>query len=183
MEKWKEIKGFEDYYLISDKGNVIRKKGTSHLKPKNLKHLFDKDGYARVNLKINGKTNSRFIHRLVAEAFINNPLNKPQVNHINGIKTDNCLSNLEWCTISENRVHAYSTGLQNGLSRRGEKSNFNKLSKSQVKEIKSIYSGDLRGVPLNKRNGRKTLKEISKMYNVTDGCIQSIISNRSWNYD
>ena len=69
------------------------------------------------------------------ETFIDNPLNKPQVNHINGIKSDNRLINLEWCTLSENRIHSYSNNLQNGINRQGVKNNFNKLSETCILHI------------------------------------------------
>ena len=115
MEIWKAIKGFEEQYEVSNIGNirsidrivkhyiegVTRKyKGAS----KNIR-LNDK-GYFRCNLKKDGKRFDFTTHRLVAEAFIPNEESKPVVNHKNGIKTDNRVENLEWCTISENVIHA-----------------------------------------------------------------------------
>lgn len=171
MEKWKDVPGFEPYYEISSFGNIRRKAGSSHLKPKNLKYVFDKDGYPRVNLKVKQKTNSRLVHRLLAKAFIENPLNKPQVNHINGVKKDCRIENLEWCTLSENRVHAYSSGLQNGLSRRGQKNNFSKLTEDQILHIRSLY------IPYKFTN-----KMIAEIYGVTEGCVSAITSRRTWSW-
>lgn len=98
---WREIEGFKDY-MISNTGDVYSKISNKILKPR--KHT---GGYLRCGLR--GK--DKFIHRLVAQAFIPNPQNKPQVNHIDGDKTNNCVDNLEWSTSSENIGHAHRTGL------------------------------------------------------------------------
>lgn len=182
MEIWKDIKGFEGYYEVSNKGNVKRKEGTSHLKIKKLKMILDKDGYHRVNLKVKQKAFTKIVHRLVCEVFIPNPENKSQVNHINGIKGDNRLENLEWCTLSENRQHAYDTGLQNGYSRRGCKNNFNKLSKEDVLNIRNEYSGDARGFSSKNISKMVTQNDLAKKYNVTRSCISHILNNKSWEW-
>lgn len=181
-EIWKPVKQFPRYYLVSNIGNVKRVPGSSHLKSKKLKLIPDKDGYPRVNLKIKQKTNIRMVHRLVAEAFIPNPENKPQVNHINGIKNDNRVENLEWATLSENRQHAYDTGLQNGKSRQGEKNNFAKLAKEDILKIRKMYKGDLRGVNPSDYNGRMTMKEIGEIFGVTGSCIAMVINGQSWKH-
>jgi hypothetical protein len=105
MEEWKPIKGYEDRYEASSCGRIrsYNKKRQTYLILKSYNHK----GYLRVDLR--GKLPR--VHRIVAEAFIPNPLNKPEVNHINGIKSDNRVVNLEWCTRQENQNHAYDTGL------------------------------------------------------------------------
>ena len=101
-EIWNDVVGYEGLYKVSNKGNVFsvmrvssqgKKCGGLTLKPRNVGY-----GYLQVSLYKNGKMKQKFIHRLVAEAFIPNPENLPQINHIDEVKTNNELSNLEWCT-------------------------------------------------------------------------------------
>lgn len=142
MEIWKTIIGHEGYqvsnlsrfrsvdrFVNHPSGGVAKRNGQI------LKQVNDKDGYKLVNFKKNQKSNTKRVHRIIAQNFIPNPDNKLQVNHINGIKYDNRIENLEWCTLSENRKHAYRTGLQNSTTRQGVKNNFAKLNEIQVKEI------------------------------------------------
>ena len=106
-------------YLVSEDGAITdtcSRYGDDY-KPKT--HICRK-GYARVNMVVDGHKRMMQAHRVVAETFIPNPDNKPQVNHINGVKTDNRADNLEWVTNSENVTHAWASGLRVGVPLRDE---------------------------------------------------------------
>ena len=102
MEKWKDVKGYEGLYQVSDLGRI---KSFKTSRPKALTVQPDSRGYLQIGLVKDGKRKNFKVHRLVAKAFINNEFNKPQVNHINEDKTDNRAVNLEWVTQSENSNH------------------------------------------------------------------------------
>lgn len=106
QEIWKDIKEYEGLYQISNLGNVKSLKRNKLLKP-----IKDKDGYLCVTLYKMCKLKEKKVHRLVAQTFILNPENKPQVNHIDGNKQNNVVNNLEWCTRLENIEHAWKIGL------------------------------------------------------------------------
>ena len=149
QEIWKDINGMEDRYQISNKGRVRskeRKYTVTHwnrfktitcertVKSKILKERDNGHGYMNVNLHAEDGQKTKYIHNLMAEHFIPNPENKPQVNHKNGIKDDNRLSNLEWSTAQENIDHAWETGLFVS----GVDNPRSKLNKSQVLKIREM---------------------------------------------
>lgn len=117
MENWRPVVGYESLYSVSDKGNVkslpksvtysdgrIRKYGE-----KILRLQISKSGYAVINLTKDGYKRTKYVHRLVAETFIPNPEQLPEVNHIDEDKTNNCSSNLEWCDRAYNNHHSMIT--------------------------------------------------------------------------
>ena len=120
-EVWKPIYKYENSYEVSNYGNIrsldryrelkLPNTTVAKIKGKPLK-LNIRGLYFSIQLYKDGKYLQRPVHQFVAYAFIPNPLNKPQVNHKDGNKLNNNVCNLEWCTASENRQHAYDTGLQ-----------------------------------------------------------------------
>lgn len=131
-EIWRDISGYEGLYQVSNSGNV--RSMNYNKKPGNIKELKQKlrnNGYLEVHLSKDGKRKYFLVHRLVAEAFLENPDNKPQVNHIDGDKSNNNVSNLEYATNSENQRHAYDNGLKNAQ----------KVCESNRKSVRCITTG------------------------------------------
>lgn len=123
-EMWKDIKGYEGLYQVSNTGKIRSLGRTVEIIDKNgrkvtrvypskiLRYARDKRGYCRTSLTLNGKSTTLIVHRIVAQTFIPNLDNKPQVNHIDGNKENNNVKNLEWCTAKENTKKAFEIGLK-----------------------------------------------------------------------
>ena len=160
MIKWKEIQGTKGYYSISELGGIKSntrtiitgitsfKSSVKHLKPYKTKK-----GYLSVDLKIDGERMIKPVHRLVAEAFIPNPENKKQVNHIDLDKTNNTVDNLEWCTQLENMKHAKDLGVFKKTQE--HKDNHSKIMSKTVSQY------DKNNNLINKFNSMKEASEIT----------------------
>lgn len=173
--QWKPIKGYEGLYEVSDVGEVKALKRTinqgkchrtweEHI----VKFSVDGNGYFRTNLAKDGVNKTVKVHRLVAEAFIPNPSNLPEVNHIDGNKQNNHVENLEWCSRSENLKHAVEIGLKR-LD--GEFNPGHKLTTKQVEFIRKSY------IPRHKDFGTVAL---GKRFGVHRKTITRIINCQSW---
>lgn len=137
-------------------------------------------GYKHVRLSKNNRPRTQVVHRIVAKAFIENPESKPQVNHINGVKDDNRVDNLEWCTQSENMLHAYRIGLQFPSEKqkrvtseraRGEKNNKAKLTEDDVIEIRALWPLDC-----------FSQQEVADAYDVSRYAIKCVTQNITWKH-
>ena len=163
-ECWEDIEGYPNY-AVSNLGRVKSKKTGKLLKS------YQTRGYLRVSLYNDAGRKCKLVHRLVAEAFIPNPDNKSDVNHINGCKTDANACNLEWATASENMSHAHSNGLRPRINTQGENNGFSKLTEFQVMQIKQLLA-----------DSKSTQKTIGSQFNVSRHTIKDIKSGRRWSY-
>ena len=175
-EIWKDIVGYEGFYLVSNLGNVksidryvkhnygdlsrrIQKGGNRNL-------IFNSDKYYCVSLGKNGKSKTFTVHRLVAIAFLENPLNLAIVNHKDGIKTNNHYTNLEWCTTQQNTQHT----TENNLISFGENHGMSKLTDMQVLEIREKY----------KPKGVYSSYRLAVEYNVSRVLINQVVRRKIW---
>lgn len=165
-EEWRNVVGYKDVYKISSLGRVMslpKQAGRQYRHRKQiLSPKITQYGYRAVSLSVNSKVKHIHVHRLIAQAFIPNPENKPFVNHIDGNKLNNSINNLEWCTNDENMKHAVDTGL---ISFKGELNPSNKLSKEQALDI---FTSD------------RPYKDLVEKYNISLPLITKIRSGHVW---
>lgn len=162
-EVWRDIKDYEGLYQISSLGRVKSFKGkTSKIMIGNTNNR----GYYLVGLRKDGKRKMFLRHRLVAQAFIPNPNNLPQVNHIDGNKSNNTLKNLEWVNQSENEKHAIKHNLRKPWL--NEQNPMSKLKKCQVYFIRRTLRKEF------------SSKELADMFKITFGSIDKIGRRENW---
>lgn len=167
------FEGFEGFYKINRKGEIKSvERQYPHTrnpnilvtkKEKFLKSKTSNKGYKQISLCKEGKVFYKVVHRLVAEAFILNPENKPEVNHKNGKKWDNRKVNLEWITSLQNKRHA----CKNKLNAYGEKCNLSKLTEKQVTKLRKL-------------KGKYKVKDLAKMFGITRLTVYRILKGKLW---
>lgn len=171
-EEWRYIEGTNNLYQVSNCGRIRSfnlQGGGSRAEPYYLATTITPKGYCTSQGQINCNKIEFKHHREVAKAFIPNPENKPEVNHIDCDKTNNHVSNLEWCTHQENMNHAYENNLIPVL--RGSKIGMSKLHENDVLQIRSIYEQKF-----------ATQVQIAKAYNVSQRTISLIVRNETWTH-
>lgn len=174
-EEWRDVVGYEGLYQVSNLGKVKRLKGTvlcvgEKQKPftitvyETILKLSDKKhGYIHCALSKNGKLTTRTVHRLVMETFVPNPDNLPQVNHIDGDKSNNKISNLEWSSSSHNIRHALENKLR--IPPVGEMTHKAILTEEIVINIRKLRASGVK------------LRELSEMYNCDISTINGVVYN------
>ena len=177
MEIWKDIQGYEGLYQVSNYGRVkslerkVKSKGGFRkVSERILKPMVTSYGYRAVSF-YNPNNKKYKIHRLVVQAFLNNPNNYEQVNHIDGDKTNNHVDNLEWCSHEMNMQHAHKTGLKNMKHLTGHNHPNSKLTDKDVKEIREKYIPKI-----------YTLKKLAEEYGVDYSVIHKIIKRKNWKH-
>jgi len=170
MEIWKSVLGYEGLYEVSDLGKVLSIYREVYHPITKIQKVFERilipdlrKGYFVVTLCKNGKKKSYGIHRLVAKSFLTNDNCKPEVNHKNGLKTDNRVKNLEWVTSSENQIHAVKTGLHKS----GSNHINSKLLNTDILEI---------------RCNNFPYKKLSEIYKVSKSTISNIKNFKTYKH-
>jgi hypothetical protein len=171
---WKDIAGYEGLYMVSNLGAVkslekmwVTNKSLRKKPETIMKQAKDSSGYYQVWFSKNGIKKIMLVHRLVASAFLENTLQKKDVNHINGIKTDNRIENLEWATRSENVSHAYKNDLiDNAKGSRHGMSILKEEDVLKIRELSSLY----------------TKNQLAEMFGVGRRSINNIVNRKSWKH-
>jgi hypothetical protein len=168
--EWRKIKGFASWYEVSDTGLIKTHNWKNLGVTKIMKPALDGGGYLRTVLKSEcGKLKTVKVHRIMAAVWIKNPENKPQVNHRDGVKTNNAKGNLEWVTFEENIQHCIDNKLQTPF--KGEEVGTSKLTEVEVLEIRSKFSPRV-----------YTRKMLSEEYGVAPATIKDIVLRKSWKH-
>ncbi len=157
---WKDIIGYEGLYKVSNYGDVMNSRGK-------LRKLTKHFGYSRIGLSKNGISKDHPVHRLVAQAFIPNPNNYPQINHKDFNRSNNVVSNLEWCTRIQNAQHAIKGGRY--IWYKGANHINAKLTNEQVIKIRELY-----------KKKEKSQNQLAALFSVSQRTIQFVVHGQHY---
>lgn len=158
--EWVPLPSFEEHYLINEQGDIKSVK-----RNKILSKYVGTGGYVYTSISVKGKKSTLRVHVYVARAFIPNPLGLPQVNHLDGIKTNIHKGNLEWSTASANTLHAFDSG----LSKVGEDHGRSKLTSEQVQEVRNRY------IPRDPTHG---ISAMAREYGIAKSTMSAIVNGK-----
>lgn len=175
-DRFKFIRNFEKYSACSN-GHIYSNDYNHTGQRKMLKETLDKDGYPYVRFVIDKKRYKKMVHRLIAETFIENIDNKPQVNHINGNKSDNRVENLEWVTVKENINHAYKI-----LGKKPTKKMIKDFTKRVRGENNPKSKIDYRTACIIRKDRARgiMLKYIARKFDISISQVSAICNNKFW---
>lgn len=176
VEQWTDVVGCEGVYKVSNLGRILSLKRRGNISDKIMTQTPNHKGYLTCHLSYKGKSNTRSVHRMVAKAFIPNPLDLPQVNHCGkfpdgreGNKLDNRVISLKWSTEENNKNHAVENGLCKGS--KGEAHGYSKLTDVKVLEIRAKHKFRV-----------YTSKMLAEEYGVSNSTIKRILRRVLWNH-
>lgn len=190
-EKWLPVVGYEGLYDISTFGRIrsyqfsgkMPKSGMRKI-PKVLNAKVESNGYRRASLYKNKKVSYVQLSRLVATAFLENKNNYPVVNHLDGCKSNDVVTNLEWCTASENVLHAFRTGLRKSPDSAERKKRSDGLKKAWKSWENGVYKGSSKlskEQVLSIRNDKRKQVDIAKAFSISQGAVSRIKTRSVWN--
>jgi hypothetical protein len=180
QEQWRPVVGYEHWYEVSNLGQLrstsvhirgLSRAGNEVFRLRNgriLKQGIQNSGYLQVVLSANNISKKLLVHRVVGEAFIPNPSQLPEINHLDSNKLNNTASNLEWCTRQQNFDHARLAGKVRFA--KGEETGFAKLTDDKVRQIRLLLAQG------------KTNLEISRLYGVSAPIISYVKTGKTWRH-
>ena len=167
--QWKPVLKYEEFYSVSEKGDIRREKKVNNTYKGKIMSSFIVNKYLNVVLCKYGKMKIFRVHKIVAEAFIGDRPEKFTINHKDGNKLNNHFSNLEYMSFGDNNRHAFLNGLMNNVL--GSKNHLSKLKEMDAKNIRNL-----------RKECGISYRKIADMFNITIPNVHSIVKNKTWKH-